>query len=231
MVLHLIVYNKEDIMAFELPELPYAKNELEPHISANTLDFHHGKHHAAYVNNLNNMLAGHALEGKSLEEVILASSKDASMQGIFNNAAQIWNHTFFWNSMSPNGGGAATGAVAEKINADFGSFENFEEFKQAAATQFGSGWAWLVLGTDGNLKIVKTANAELPMTAGETLLTIDVWEHAYYLDFQNRRPDFVACYLENLVNWILQMRTLQQHHKKQLNCFFKITNIKKPLCL
>ena len=190
-------------MAFELPDLPYAKDALEPHMSANTFSYHHEKHHAAYVNNLNNMLKGHALEGKSLEEVILESSKDASLKGIFNNAAQIWNHTFFWNSMSPNGGGAATGAIAEKINADFGSFENFTtEFKQAAATQFGSGWAWLVLGTDGKLKVVKTANAELPLMSGEkALLTIDVWEHAYYLDFQNRRPDFVASYLENLVNW------------------------------
>lgn len=190
-------------MTFELPALPYAKDALEPHMSANTFSYHHEKHHAAYVNNLNNMLKGHALEGKSLEEVILESSKDASLKGIFNNAAQIWNHTFFWNSMSPNGGGAATGAIADKINADFGSFENFAtEFKQAAATQFGSGWAWLVLGADNKLKVVKTANAELPLTSGEkALLTIDVWEHAYYLDFQNRRPDFVASYLENLVNW------------------------------
>ena len=190
-------------MTFELPELPYAKNALEPHMSANTFDFHHAKHHAAYVNNLNNMLAGHALEGKSLEDVILASSKDSAMQGIFNNAAQIWNHTFFWNSMSPNGGGKPSGALAEAIDRDFGSYDNFiKEFKQAAATQFGSGWAWLVVGVDGKLKVTKTPNAALPMTDGDTaLLTIDVWEHAYYLDFQNRRPDFVASYLENLVNW------------------------------
>jgi superoxide dismutase, Fe-Mn family len=189
-------------MTFELPPLPYAKDALEPHISANTFDFHHGKHHAAYVNNLNNLLNGHALAGQSLEEIIMTSSKDASMAGIFNNSAQIWNHTFFWNSMSPKGGGLPTGKIADKINADFGSYDAFvTEFKNAAATQFGSGWAWLVL-SGGKLKVTKTANADLPMTKGDVaLLTIDVWEHAYYLDFQNRRPDFVAAYLDKLVNW------------------------------
>ena len=189
-------------MTFELPALPYAKDALEPHISANTFDFHHGKHHAAYVNNLNTMLTGHELAEKSLEEIIMTSSKDASMAGIFNNSAQIWNHTFFWNSMSPKGGGLPTGKIADKINADFGNYEQFvTEFKNAAATQFGSGWAWLVLSA-GKLKVTKTANADLPMTKGDVaLLTIDVWEHAYYLDFQNRRPDFVAAYLDKLVNW------------------------------
>lgn len=203
-------------MAFELPNLPYSKDALEPHISAQTFEFHHGKHHAAYVNNLNNLLKGHALEGKSLEEIIIASSKDSSMAGIFNNSAQVWNHTFFWNSMAPQGGGKPTGAIAQKIEQDFGSYENFvTEFKNAAATQFGSGWAWLVVGTDGKLKVTKTANAELPMTKGETaLLTIDVWEHAYYLDYQNRRPDFVATYLEALANWDFANSNLANANQK-----------------
>jgi Fe-Mn family superoxide dismutase len=150
-------------MTFTLPELPYAKDALEPHITANTLDFHHGKH---------------------------------------NNAAQVWNHTFYWNCMSPNGGGAPTGKIADKINEDFGSFEEFKkELAAAGATQFGSGWAWLVL--DGvKLKIVKTANAESPLTSGQIpLLTIDVWEHAYYLDYQNRRPDYISTFIDKLVNW------------------------------
>lgn len=190
-------------MTFTLPPLPYAKDALEPHISAQTLEFHHGKHHAAYVNNLNNLLAGHPLAGKSLEEIILASAKDASLVGIFNNAAQIWNHTFFWNCLSPNGGGHPNGALADKIKEAFESYDEFvSQFKTAATTQFGSGWAWLVADKDGTLKITKTGNAFLPMTEGHTaLLTIDVWEHAYYLDFQNRRPDFVACFLDKLVNW------------------------------
>ncbi len=190
-------------MTFELPPLPFDKNALEPFMSAQTLDFHHGKHHNAYVVNLNNLIKdGHALSGKSLEEVIVASSKDSSMQGVFNNAAQIWNHTFFWNCLKPQGGGAPTGVIAEKINASFGSYEKFaEEFKNAALTQFGSGWAWLV--ANGNeLKIVKTPNAETPLTGAHTpLLTVDVWEHAYYLDFQNRRPDFVQTFLDKLLNW------------------------------
>lgn len=189
-------------MPFTLPELPYAKDALEPHISAQTFDFHHGKHHNAYVTNLNKMIEGTDLADKSLEEIIEISSKDSSKAGIFNNAAQVWNHTFFWNSMTPNGGGTPSGALADKINADFGSFEKFaEEFKTAGATQFGSGWAWLVLDA-GSLKVVKTPNAETPLTKGQTpLLTIDVWEHAYYLDFQNRRPDFIATFLDKLANW------------------------------
>jgi Fe-Mn family superoxide dismutase len=190
-------------MAFELPALPYEKNALEPHMSANTFDFHHGKHHNTYVVNLNKLLEGSPLEGKSLEDIITATTGDASKAGMFNNAAQVWNHTFFWNSMSPNGGGAPTGDLAAKIDEAFGSLDGFKEkFKEAGATQFGSGWAWLVVGDGGKLEIVKTPNAENPMTQGKTpLLTCDVWEHAYYLDYQNRRPDFLAAFLDNLVNW------------------------------
>ena len=189
-------------MAFTLPDLPYAADALEPHMSAQTFSFHHAKHHAAYVTNLNNLIKGTDLETKSLEEVILASAGDASKVGIFNNSAQVWNHTFFWNCMKPNGGGKPTGAIAEKIDADLGGYDKFvEEFKAAATTQFGSGWAWLVL-ENGKLKIVKTGNADLPMAHGMTaLLTVDVWEHAYYLDYQNRRPDFVQAFLDHLVNW------------------------------
>jgi Fe-Mn family superoxide dismutase len=188
-------------MAFELPALPYDKAALEPHMSAQTFDFHHGKHHNAYVTNLNNLVKDTPMATLSLEEVILEAAKSGNA-GVFNNAAQVWNHTFFWNCMTPNGGGAPTGAIAEKIDAAFGSYDKFkEEFKQAGVTQFGSGWAWLVI-EDGALKIVKTANAETPMTKGQTaLLTCDVWEHAYYLDYQNRRPDFLGVFLDNLVNW------------------------------
>ncbi len=189
-------------MSFSLPDLPYAIDALEPHISKQTLEFHHGKHHNAYVTNLNKLLEGSDLAGKSLEEVIEASAGDNAKVGIFNNAAQIWNHTFYWHSMAPSGGGAPSGAIAEKITADFGSFEAFaDEFKQAGATQFGSGWAWLVL-EGGKLKVTKTANADLPFTKGQTpILTMDVWEHAYYLDFQNRRPDYISTFLDKLVNW------------------------------
>lgn len=194
-------------MTFTLPELPYAKNALEPHISANTLDFHHGKHHNAYVTNLNKLLEGSDLAGKTLEEVIMASAGDASKAGIFNNAAQIWNHTFYWHSMKPGGGGAPSGKIAEKITADFGTFDKFaEEFKTAGATQFGSGWAWLVLD-GGKLKVTKTPNADLPMAHGQkAILTMDVWEHAYYLDFQNRRPDYIGTFLDKLVNWDFAQR-------------------------
>lgn len=190
-------------MTFTLPELPFAKNALEPYMSAQTFDFHHGKHHNAYVVNLNKLLEGSDLASLSLEDIIMKTAGDAGKTGIFNNAAQIWNHSFFWNSMKPAGGGKPTGALAAKIEADFGSYEKFaEEFKNAAATQFGSGWAWLVQGADGKLKVAKTANAELPMTKGDkALLTVDVWEHAYYLDYQNRRPDFVATFLDKLANW------------------------------
>ena len=190
-------------MAFELPDLPYAKDALAPHISAETLDFHHGKHHNTYVVNLNNMLKDSPDADKSLEDLIMASAGDASKAGVFNNAAQIWNHTFYWNSMAPNGGGAPTGALAEAIDRDFGSFDAFKTaFAQAGATQFGSGWAWLV-AVNGKLEVRKTGNAETPLTEdGVTpLLTMDVWEHAYYLDFQNRRPDYISTFLDHLVNW------------------------------
>jgi Fe-Mn family superoxide dismutase len=189
-------------MPFSLPDLPYEKNALEPHISENTLNFHHGKHHNAYVGKLNELIADSDLEGKSLEEIIKATAGDASKAGIFNNAAQVWNHTFYWKSMKPNGGGQPAGALLDKINADFGGFDKFkEEFKNAGATQFGSGWAWLVLD-GGKLKVTKTPNAENPMTNGQTpLLTMDVWEHAYYLDFQNKRPDYMETFLSSLVNW------------------------------
>jgi Fe-Mn family superoxide dismutase len=189
-------------MAHTLPALPYGLDALEPHISRQTLEFHHGKHHAAYVTNLNKLLEGTDLEAKSLEEVILAVAGDASKAGIFNNAAQVWNHTFYWQSIKPGGGGVPTGELAEKIAADFGSFEEFAtQFKAAGATQFGSGWAWLVLD-GGSLKITKTANADLPLAHGQkALLTMDVWEHAYYLDYQNRRPDYMTTFLDKLVNW------------------------------
>jgi Fe-Mn family superoxide dismutase len=189
-------------MSFEHPALPYAQDALEPHISANTLSFHHGKHHAAYVTNLNKAVEGTDLASKSLEEVIVATAKDPAKAGVFNNAAQVWNHTFYWNCMKPSGGGAPSGALADKINADFGSVDSLiSELKTAAATQFGSGWAWLVLD-GGTLKVTKTGNADNPLTAGQKpLLTIDVWEHAYYLDYQNRRPDYISTFFESLVNW------------------------------
>jgi Fe-Mn family superoxide dismutase len=189
-------------MAFELPNLPYAKDALEPHISAQTFDFHHGKHHKAYVDKTNELIAGSDLEGKSLEAVI-QSAADAKNQGLYNQSAQIWNHTFFWNSMAPNGGGTPSGAVAELIDSSFGSYEEFaKQFKAAGAGRFGSGWVWLV-AEGGKAKIVATLNADTPLTTpGQTpLLTCDVWEHAYYLDYQNRRPDFLAAFLDKLVNW------------------------------
>ena len=189
-------------MAFTLPPLPYDKSALEPHISAKTLEIHHGKHHQAYVTKLNELVAGTDLENKSLEEVILASAKDTSKAAIFNNSAQVWNHTFYWHSMKPAGGGKPSGELAAQIDADFGSFDKFkEEFKNAGITQFGSGWAWLVLD-GGKLKITKTGNADLPLAHGQTaLLTADVWEHAYYVDYQNRRPDYLQVFLDNLANW------------------------------
>ena len=189
-------------MAFELPALPYAKTALEPHISANTFDFHHGKHHNTYVVNLNNLTADTDMAGKSLEDIMKATAGNASKAGIFNNAAQVWNHTFFWNSMKPNGGGKPTGAVADAINAAFGDYDKFKEaFKTAGMTQFGSGWAWLA-AKDGKLEVLKTPNAECPLTNGYTpILTCDVWEHAYYLDYQNRRPDFLEAFLTHLINW------------------------------
>ena len=194
---------KEPPMTFTLPPLPYAKDALAPHISANTFDFHHGKHHNAYVVKLNELVAGTEFEKASLEEIILASSKDASKAALFNNAAQHWNHSFFWHCLKPNGGGKPTGALAAAIESDLGGYDKFAaDFKAAALAQFGSGWAWLVKDAAGKLKITKTPNADLPLAHGETaILTCDVWEHAYYLDFQNRRPDFVQTVLDKLVNW------------------------------
>ena len=189
-------------MAYELPALPYEYTALEPYISKSTLEFHHDKHHAAYVNNYNSATKGTDMDSKSLEEVIKAVAGDASKAGLFNNAAQAWNHTFYWKCMKSGGGGTPTGALADKITKDFGSFESFvDEFKKAGATQFGSGWAWLVLDGD-QLKITKTGNAENPMTTGQIpLLTMDVWEHAYYIDYQNRRPDYINDFVTKLINW------------------------------
>jgi Fe-Mn family superoxide dismutase len=185
-------------MAFTLPPLPYDKNALAPHISAETLEYHHGKHHQAYVTNLNKLLEGKPEANKSLEDIILSSEG-----GVFNNAAQIWNHTFYWHCMKPGGGGQPTGDLADAVKRDFGSFEKFsEEFSSAAATQFGSGWAWLVLGKDKKLAVTKTGNADLPMKHGQkALLTIDVWEHAYYIDYRNQRPKYIETFLKSLVNW------------------------------
>jgi Fe-Mn family superoxide dismutase len=184
-------------MAFELPKLPYAIKALAPHISEETVDFHYGKHHQSYVTNLNNLIPGTEFEGLSLEDIVKKSSG-----GIFNNAAQIWNHNFYWNSLSPNGGGQPTGTLAEAINQKFGSFSVFqEEFTKCAVTTFGSGWAWLVKDADGNLLLVSTSNAGCPLTSGQTpLLTCDVWEHAYYIDYRNARPTYLKAFWA-LVNW------------------------------
>ncbi len=185
-------------MAFELPALPYEKNALEPHISAETLEYHYGKHHQTYVTKLNGLVEGTDLESKSLEEIVKTSTG-----GIFNNAAQIWNHTFYWHSLSPNGGGEPTGAVAEAINAAFGSFAEFKaQFNDKAVNNFGSSWTWLVKKADGSLDIVNTSNAATPLTdEGVTpLLTVDLWEHAYYIDYRNVRPNYLEAFWA-LVNW------------------------------
>ncbi len=184
-------------MAFELPPLPFKMDALEPYISQKTLEFHYGKHHQAYVNNLNKLVPGTEFENASLEDIIRKGSG-----GVFNNGAQVWNHTFYWECLSPNGGGEPKGTVADAIVASFGSFADFKDkFSQAAATLFGSGWAWLVKDQDGKLKIVQESNAGNPLKNGMTpLLTCDVWEHAYYLDKQNRRPDYISDFW-NLVNW------------------------------
>lgn len=184
-------------MAFELPALPYAQDALAPHISAETLEYHHGKHHKTYVDKLNGMVPGTEFEGKTLEEIIKSSSGP-----VFNNAAQIWNHTFYWNCLSPNGGGAPTGAVADAINAVFGSFEEFQaQLNDKAVNNFGASWTWLVKNADGSLEIVNTSNAGTPMTEGQTaLLTVDLWEHAYYIDYRNARPAYLTAFW-NLVNW------------------------------
>ncbi len=189
-------------MTIALPELPYNKKELAPYITENTLDFHYGKHHQAYVDNLNKLIEGSGLANETLEDIIKSTVNNPEKAGVFNNAAQIWNHTFYWQSMRPSGGGQPTGAIEEKITTDLGGYEKFvETFKNAAMTQFGSGWAWLVLN-GGKLEVVKTANADTPLAHGlQPLLTVDVWEHAYYLDYQNRRGDYLDVFLANLVNW------------------------------
>ena len=186
----------------QLPDLPYPKNALEPHISARTLEFHHDKHHAAYVNKANELLKGTDLENEDIETIIKKTYGDSSKTAIFNNVAQVWNHTFYWQCMKSGGGGSPTGRIAERINADLGGFDKFvEDFKAAGVGQFGSGWAWLV-ESGGKLEIMKTPNGETPLHHNKKpLLTADVWEHAYYLDYQNRRPDYLATFIEKLINW------------------------------
>lgn len=184
-------------MEHTLPALPYAMDALAPHISAETLEFHYGKHHKTYVDNLNNLIKGTEFENASLEDIVKKSSG-----GVFNNAAQVWNHTFYWNGLKPNGGGAPTGALADAINAKWGSFDAFKEaFTKCAVTTFGSGWAWLVKNPAGELDLVSTSNAATPLTTdNKALLTCDVWEHAYYVDYRNARPKYVESFW-NLVNW------------------------------
>ena len=184
-------------MAHELPALPYDKNALEPTISQETLEYHYGKHHQTYVTNLNNLVPGTEFENASLEEIVMKASG-----GIFNNAAQVWNHSFYWNCLSPNGGGAPSGGLAAAIDSAFGSFDDFKsKFATSAATNFGSGWTWLVKNSDGSVEIVNTSNAANPMSDGKTpLLTIDVWEHAYYIDYRNARPKYLEA-VWNIVNW------------------------------
>ena len=186
-------------MEHTLPALPYAKDALAPHISAETLEFHHGKHHQAYVTNLNNLIKGTEFENLDLEAIV----KKAPAGGVYNNAAQVWNHTFFWNCMSPNGGGEPAGALADAVKAKWGSYEDFKKaFQTSAVGNFGSDWTWLVKKADGSVDIVNMGAAGTPLTTGDTaLLCIDVWEHAYYIDYRNRRPDFVATFLDKLVNW------------------------------
>lgn len=189
-------------MPIILPELPFAAQALEPHISARTFEFHHGKHHRAYVDNTNKLIDGSDLAGKPLEAIVRAAAADPAKKGLFNNAAQVWNHSFFWQCLRPGGGGRPSGRIAARIEAELGGYDKFSaDFKNAGVTQFGSGWVWLVL-RDGKLAIVQTANAETPLTSGATpLLVADVWEHAYYLDYQNRRADFLQAFLDHLVNW------------------------------
>ena len=186
-------------MEHTLPALPYAKDALAPHISAETLEFHHGKHHQAYVTNLNNLIKGTEYENLDLEAIV----KKAPAGGVYNNSAQVWNHTFFWNCMSPNGGGEPAGALADAVKAKWGSYEDFKKaFQTSAVGNFGSAWTWLVKKADGSVDIVNMGAAGTPLTTGDTaLLCIDVWEHAYYIDYRNRRPDFVATFLDKLVNW------------------------------
>ena len=189
-------------MSFELPSLPYAKDALAPHMSAETLDFHHGKHHQTYVTNLNNLIKDTDLQNSSLEEIVIKSSKDSSMAGIFNNAGQHWNHILFWQCMKPNGGGSIPSELEKKLNEDFGSVDKFKEaFIQAGTTQFGSGWAWLAVN-NGKLVVTKSANASNPLVDGmKPILGCDVWEHSYYIDYRNKRPDYLKAFLDSLVNW------------------------------
>ncbi|MDY6987524.1 MAG: superoxide dismutase [Thermodesulfobacteriota bacterium] len=189
-------------MSITLPSLPYEMDALAPYINKETLEFHYGKHHNAYVVNANKLLEGTDLAKEDLDSVIETAANDASLGGLFNNAAQVWNHSFYWNCMKPGGGGLPSGPIADKITSDFGTYETFvEQFKNAGATQFGSGWAWLIL-KDGRLEIMKTPNADTPIAKGlKPLLTADVWEHAYYLDYQNRRPDYLSAFVEHLINW------------------------------
>ena len=189
-------------MSFELPSLPYANDALAPYMSAETLDFHHGKHHQTYVTNLNNLLKDNELQGASLEDIVVKSSKDTSMAGIFNNAGQHWNHILFWQCMKPNGGGSIPSELETRLNSDFGSVEQFKEaFIQAGTTQFGSGWAWLAID-NGKLVVTKSANASNPLVDGmKPILGCDVWEHSYYIDYRNKRPDYLKAFLDSLVNW------------------------------
>lgn len=190
-------------MAFELPELPYAENALEPYISKNTIEFHYGKHHRAYVDNLNKLIAGTEFEHKTLEQIVEETAGKSEYNAVFNNAAQAWNHAFFWNCMMPAGGGEPVGELKEEIVRDFGSYDKFcEDFLNAAVSQFGSGWAWLVEDKAGRLSVMKTGNADNPLAHGlKALMTVDVWEHAYYLDYQNRRADFVKTFITSLIKW------------------------------
>jgi Fe-Mn family superoxide dismutase len=189
-------------MSFELPSLSYANDALAPYMSAETLDFHHGKHHQTYVTNLNNLLKDNELQGASLEDIVIKSSKDASMAGIFNNAGQHWNHILFWQCMKPNGGGSIPSELETRLNSDFGSIDQFKEaFIQAGTTQFGSGWAWLAIN-NGKLVVTKSANASNPLVDGiKPILGCDVWEHSYYIDYRNKRPDYLKAFLDSLVNW------------------------------
>ena len=189
-------------MAISLPNLPFKKNALAPYISERTIEFHHEKHHNAYVVNTNKFIEGTDLSGQDLETILKKTSKDTSKVSIFNNAAQVWNHSFYWDCMKPGGGGTPSGAVARKIDSDLGGYVKFAEgFKNAGVTQFGSGWAWLIM-KEGKLEIMKTSNADTPLVHGlKPLLTVDVWEHAYYLDYQNRRPDYLGAFIEHLINW------------------------------
>ena len=189
-------------MSFELPSLPYANDALAPYMSAETLDFHHGKHHQTYVTNLNNLLKDNELQGASLEDIVVKSSKDTSMAGIFNNAGQHWNHIMFWQCMKPNGGGSIPSELEARLNSDFGSVDQFKEaFIQAGTTQFGSGWAWLAIN-NGKLVVTKSANASNPLVDGmKPILGCDVWEHSYYIDYRNKRPDYLKAFLDSLVNW------------------------------